>query len=98
MNRICWANSFRQVGLAVPDSDLGDSRVNRSCLWRLAAAGALCAAWWLPLRAQDRLKSMPGYEQYQKMARDVPASVKSGALTVRWKDDGSSFDYVWDGK
>jgi hypothetical protein len=30
---------------------------------------ALCL---LPLGAQDRLKTMPGYAQYQKMAREIP--------------------------
>src|SRR5258708_1404487 len=48
--------------------------------------------------AQDRLKSMPGYDQFQKMSPQIPGSVKLGALAARWKDDGSSFEYVWNGK
>ncbi len=56
------------------------------------------AVFSVPLLAQDRLKVMPGYEQYQKMAREIPGSVKLGALSVRWKEDGSSFDYAWNGK
>ncbi|HMB27460.1 MAG TPA: DPP IV N-terminal domain-containing protein, partial [Blastocatellia bacterium] len=48
--------------------------------------------------AQDRLKSMPGYEQYQKMSGEIPGSVKSGALTVVWKDGGQAFEYRKDGK
>jgi dipeptidyl-peptidase-4 len=60
-------------------------------------AAALTAAT-LSLSAQDRLKTMPGYDQFQKMAREIPGSVKLGALNVRWKDDGSSFEYAWDGK
>jgi dipeptidyl-peptidase-4 len=67
-------------------------------LLRLAVATALAAALALPLRAQDRLTSMPGYDQYQKMAREIPGSVTLGALNVRWKDDSSSFEYVRDGK
>ena len=47
---------------------------------------------------QDRLKTMPGYEQYQKMSREVPGSVKLGTLNVAWKDGGKAFDYQWDGK
>jgi hypothetical protein len=35
---------------------------------------------------------MPGYEQYQRMAREIPGSVKLGSLNVRWKQDGSSFE------
>jgi len=49
-------------------------------------------------RAQDRLKSMPGYDQYQKMSGQIPGSVKMGALSVKWQDDGKAFDYYKDGK
>ena len=48
--------------------------------------------------AQDRLKALPGYEQFQKMSREIPGSVKLGSLAVQWKEDGSSFEYAWDGK
>ena len=47
--------------------------------------------------AQDRLKTMPGYEKYAKMAREIPTAVKAGALSVTWKD-GKTFEYVRDGK
>ena len=60
----------------------------------VAAAAALRA----PLGAQDRLKSMPGYDQYQKMSREIPGSVKLGSITAQWKEDASSFEYTWDGK
>ncbi len=48
--------------------------------------------------AQDRLKTMPGYEQHQKMSREIPGSVKLGALSVVWKDGGQAFEYRKDGK
>jgi dipeptidyl-peptidase-4 len=48
--------------------------------------------------AQDRLKAMPGYTQYQKMSRQIPGSVKPGTVSVTWKDEGKSFDYRKDGK
>jgi dipeptidyl-peptidase-4 len=48
--------------------------------------------------AQDRLKLMPGYEQYQKMTREIAGSVKMGSLAIAWKDDSSGFDYQKDGK
>ena len=68
-------------------------------LFRGLGAGAVALAIVsVPLGAQDRLRSMPGYDQYQKMAREIPGSVKLGALAVRWKDDGSSFEYTWNGK
>jgi dipeptidyl-peptidase-4 len=63
------------------------------------AVAAMAAAWlWVPAQAQDRLKAMPGYEQFQKMSREIPGSVKLGSLAVQWKEDGSSFEYAWDGK
>src|SRR3989337_2998308 len=65
---------------------------------RLAcAAAAVALGLCLPLSAQDRLKTMPGYEQFQKMSREIPGSVKLGSLAVQWQEDGSSFEYVWDG-
>jgi dipeptidyl-peptidase-4 len=48
------------------------------------------------LRAQDRLKSYPGYEQYTRMAALRAGAVKSGQLIGRWSDDGSGFDYMVD--
>ena len=49
-------------------------------------------------QAQDRLKTMPGYEQYQKMASQINGSVKRGTLFVTWKDGGKAFEYSKDGK
>jgi dipeptidyl-peptidase 4 len=49
-------------------------------------------------KAQDRLKTMPGYERYQKMNREIPGSVKLGALSVVWKDGGQAFEYRKEGK
>jgi len=50
------------------------------------------------LNAQDKLKSMPGYDQYQKIAPQIRSSVKLGGLSVKWSDDGSSFEYTQDKK
>src|SRR6185369_9471724 len=52
----------------------------------------------LSVSAQDRLKTMPGYDQYQKMSGQIQGSVKMGSLNVKWQDDGKSFDYYKDGK
>ncbi|MBL7877488.1 MAG: DPP IV N-terminal domain-containing protein, partial [Cyclobacteriaceae bacterium] len=51
-----------------------------------------------PSYAQDKLKSMPGYDQYQKVAPHVRGSVKPGSLTGKWSDDGSYFEYELDKK
>lgn len=52
----------------------------------------------LTITAQDRLKTMPGYEQYQKMSREIAGSVKSGVMTVKWLDDGQAFEFQKEGK
>jgi dipeptidyl-peptidase-4 len=59
----------------------------------LAAVPILPAA-----AAQDRLRAMPGYAQYQKMAERLRGAVRSGALAVEWSGDGRSFEYSLDGK
>ncbi len=48
--------------------------------------------------AQDRLKSMPGYERYQRMSREITNVFKSGALSVTWKEEGKALEYQKDGK
>jgi dipeptidyl-peptidase-4 len=64
----------------------------------MAAVAVITAVLWTPLIGQDRLKTMPGYDQYQKMSREIPGSVKLGSINAQWKDDSSSFEYAWDGK
>ncbi|MFC5623751.1 S9 family peptidase [Algoriphagus winogradskyi] len=49
-------------------------------------------------QAQDKLKSMPGYEQYQKIAPQLRSAVKPGSLNVTWAEDSKSFEYVESGK
>src|SRR5439155_19495551 len=67
----------------------------RQALVALAAVFAL-----LPLTssAQDRLKTMPGYEQYQKMSGQTKGAVKSGAVDATWSEDSKGFDYEFDSK
>lgn len=48
--------------------------------------------------AQDKLKNMPGYEQYQKIAPQIRSSVIPGSLNVKWAEDGKSFEYAENGK
>ena len=50
------------------------------------------------LRAQDRLKSYPGYEQYVQMAALRAGAVKSGSVVGTWANGGKAFDYLVDGK
>ena len=48
--------------------------------------------------AQDRLKTYPGYDQYQKMTKEIQGAAKLGTLRVTWKDGGKAFEYTKDGK
>ncbi len=41
---------------------------------------------------------MPRYDRYSKLNSQINGSVKRGALTVRWADDGKSFTYTKDDK
>ena len=67
-------------------------------LARAAAGVALVAgAFQVTAGAQDRLKTMPGYDQYDRVGRAIPTAVKPGALSVTWKS-AATFEYVRDGK
>src|SRR4051812_11365355 len=50
------------------------------------------------LLAQDRLATMPGYGEFQKITRERTNAVKLGALTVTWKEEGKAFEYRSEGK
>jgi dipeptidyl-peptidase-4 len=51
------------------------------------------------LVAQDRLKLMPGYEQFTKMQPQLQGAFVSGAVqNVQWDADGRSFSYSAAGK
>jgi dipeptidyl-peptidase-4 len=72
-----------------------------ACFVRQFVCGVLALALGLmpvSANAQDRLKTMPGYDQYQKMASQIPGSVRSGALQVKWLDGGKAFEFRRDGK
>ena len=56
------------------------------------------ALFSIVLSAQDRLKTMPGYEQAQKTARELPTAVKMGSLPITWSGDSKTFEYAKDGK
>ena len=70
--------------------------MRRLALVPLFLALVILASGSLP--AQDRLKTMPGYERYQKLSKEIPNSVKLGSLSVTWKDGGQAFEYSQDGK
>jgi len=64
-----------------------------NCRLGIPAACAIALGFLaLMAGAQDRLKLMPGYEQFQKMSKEITASVKSGSLSVTWKDEGKALE------
>jgi dipeptidyl-peptidase-4 len=67
-------------------------------LHRPLFAAVLLAALSLAATGQDRLKTMPGEDQYQKMLREMQGAYRSGAVFVTWKDGGKAFEYRADGK
>jgi dipeptidyl-peptidase-4 len=64
----------------------------------LGAITAILPSLATPVDAQDRLRSMPGYERYQEVSPQIQGSYVSGALQVTWSDDGSGFEYTRDGR
>lgn len=51
-----------------------------------------------PVLAQDRLKTMPRYDRYERLRREIGASYISGEVRGRWSEDGKKFGYTVDGK
>lgn len=47
---------------------------------------------------QQRIKSMPGYEQFHRMQDALSEASVGGSLTAVWADDSESFEYQLDGK
>lgn len=43
--------------------------------------------------AQERLKSMPGYERQQEIGPKIRTSFRSGALSVQWLDEGRALEF-----
>jgi dipeptidyl-peptidase 4 len=76
--------------------------------WRIPPGMAALTCGWLPVvlllladftaLAQDRLKTMPGYEQFTKTSRAATNAFTSGAVAVTWKDGGKALEYNHAGK
>jgi dipeptidyl-peptidase-4 len=52
-----------------------------------------------PLGAQDRLRTMPGFEQSTKMSQELQGGAYvSGAINPRWEENGRAFTYALAGQ
>ena len=49
------------------------------------------------LIVQDRLHTLPEHREYERMAREIPSAIKSGALSVTWTGN-TTFEYTQEGK
>lgn len=52
----------------------------------------------IELNAQQWIKDMPGYERYKEMLPKIRSSVQQGQVSVKWAEDGKSFEYNQGGK
>lgn len=64
----------------------------------LAAAVIAIVPHQTDTNAQDRIKTLPGYQQYQRVSGQLSGAVRSGDLSVTWSGDSQSFEYQRDGK
>src|SRR5215471_12026451 len=48
--------------------------------------------------AQDFLKTLPAYERYQKVARELTNAVSTGPRSVTWKNGGKAVEYQFEAK
>ncbi|MBP8601331.1 MAG: DPP IV N-terminal domain-containing protein, partial [Candidatus Saccharicenans sp.] len=50
------------------------------------------------LFSQDRLKTYPNYDRYEKLMKEIREVAKLGSLRVTWKDEGQALEFVRDGQ
>lgn len=48
-------------------------------------------------KGQQWIKEMPGYDRYREIAPQIRTSIKPGQISVKWADDGKSFEYNHNG-
>ncbi|MGB9765676.1 MAG: DPP IV N-terminal domain-containing protein [Candidatus Saccharicenans sp.] len=50
------------------------------------------------LFSQQRLKTYPNYDRYEKISKEIREVIKLGALRVTWKDEGQALEFSREGK
>ncbi|MDD8019906.1 MAG: DPP IV N-terminal domain-containing protein [Acidobacteriota bacterium] len=50
------------------------------------------------LLSQDRLKTYPNYDRYEKLMKEMREVAKLGSVRVTWKDGGQALEFVRDGQ
>ena len=64
---------------------------------RFALLSAVLLLLRVAIGAQDRLKTMPGYDRVQRVVREAGTAVRGGSVAVTWID-ANTFEYTRDGK
>ena len=63
-----------------------------------AIAAVALAILPLALTAQDRLRTLPGYDAAQRIVRESPAALSGAATGITWLDGGRALEYGLAGK
>lgn len=92
-----WPHLTRRRRLPCP-SPVPPRRTTAGSGWGLIVLTAVLLWPACGTQAQQRLKTMPGYERFEKLSKEIPGSVKMGSLSVAWKEEGQAFEYQKDGK
>ena len=72
--------------------------MTRLVWFSIAALTASIAAGLTGTHAQDRLRTMPGFDRYQRIGLQIEGAVEGGALAARWQPDSRTFEFVREGK
>ncbi len=65
---------------------------------RLTFASLLFACTSIGAQAQDTLQTMPRFDRYEKLRKEISGSIIRGAISPRWSADSQSFVYSVDTK
>ena len=63
----------------------------------LYVGSVVSLAFVATVSAQDRLRTLPRYDEYERAMREFPGAVRSGAVAATWTGNGA-FEYSRDGK
>lgn len=95
----------KRARLRLPLPLLPPGLLPMKCTTRRSRTGHIPGFWFAALIlvptvvvAQDRVKTMPGYDQFQKMSGQLAGAFKSGAVSGTWTDDSKAFEFARDGK
>ena len=65
---------------------------------RLTIASLLVACTSIGALAQDTLQTMPRFDRYDKLRKEISGSIVRGAISPKWSDDSKSFQYTLESK